>query len=97
MVHFHHFLTFGIDFVSVVRRVLPDCRIVFTFHEFLAICHADGHMVRRTDRSLCDHASQVRCHQCFPDRGAGGVSGAQDVVHAAPAARGQFQLSRAAS
>jgi glycosyltransferase involved in cell wall biosynthesis len=68
VVHFHHFLTFGIDLVSVVRRVLPACRIVFTFHEFMAICAADGHMVRRTDRSLCDHASQVRCHQCFPDR-----------------------------
>jgi len=69
VVHFHHFLGFGIDFVSVVRRVLPACRIVFSFHEFLAICAADGHMVRRTDRSLCDHASQVRCHQCFPDHG----------------------------
>lgn len=69
VVHFHHFMTFGIDLVSVVRRALPSCRIVFTFHEFLAICAADGHMVRRTDRSLCDHASQVRCHQCFPERG----------------------------
>jgi len=69
VVHFHHFLTFGVDLVSVVRGVLPNCRIVFTFHEFLAICHADGHMVRRTDRSLCDHASQVRCHQCYPGRG----------------------------
>jgi glycosyltransferase involved in cell wall biosynthesis len=48
--------------------VLPACRIVFTFHEFMAICAANGHMVRRTDGSLCDHASQVRCHQCFPDR-----------------------------
>lgn len=69
VVHFHHFLTFGVDFITIVRRVLPDCRIVFTFHEFLAICLAEGHMVRRTDRSLCDHASQVRCHQCFPERG----------------------------
>ena len=68
VVHFHHFLTFGIDLISVVRRVLPNCRIVFTFHEFMAICAANGHMVRRTDGSLCDHASQVRCHQCFPDR-----------------------------
>ncbi|HEY1933154.1 MAG TPA: glycosyltransferase family 4 protein [Acetobacteraceae bacterium] len=67
VVHFHHFIGFGIDFVSVVRRVLPACRIVFTFHEFWSICAADGHMVRRTDRSLCDHASQVRCHQCFPE------------------------------
>jgi len=68
VVHFHHFVAFGVDLLSVVRRILPDCRIVFTFHEFMAICAADGHMVRRTDHSLCDHASQVRCHQCFPDR-----------------------------
>jgi glycosyltransferase involved in cell wall biosynthesis len=67
-VHFHHFVAFGIDFLSVVRRVLPTCRIVFTCHEFMAICAAEGHMVRLTDRSLCDHASPVRCHQCFPDR-----------------------------
>ena len=68
VVHFHHFVAFGVDLLSVVRRILPDCRIVFTFHEFMAICAADGHMVRRTDHSLCDHASQVRCHQCFSDR-----------------------------
>jgi glycosyltransferase involved in cell wall biosynthesis len=66
IVHFHHFLTMGIDWLTLVRRILPDCRIVFTFHEFLSICHADGHMIRRTDQSLCTHASQVRCHQCFP-------------------------------
>ena len=68
VVHFHHFLTFGIDFVTLTRRVLPHAKIVFTFHEFLAICMANGHMVRTTDRSLCDHESQVRCHQCFPER-----------------------------
>ncbi len=68
VVHFHHFMTFGIDLISVTRRTLPDCRIIFTFHEFLAICAANGHMVRRTDQSLCEQASQVRCHQCFPER-----------------------------
>ena len=68
IVHVHHFLTLGIDVLTLIRRVLPDCKLVFTFHEFLAICAADGHMVRKTDRSLCTHASQVRCHQCFPDR-----------------------------
>ena len=50
---------------GVPRR---KARIVFTLHEFLTICAADGHMVRRTDRSLCDRASPVRCHQCLPDR-----------------------------
>jgi glycosyltransferase involved in cell wall biosynthesis len=68
VVHFHHFFTIGIDLISVTRRVLPRARIVFTFHEFMALCAADGQMVRRTDRTLCTRASTVRCHQCFPDR-----------------------------
>ena len=34
----------------------------------MSICAADGHMVRKTDKSLCTRASGVRCHQCFPDR-----------------------------
>lgn len=68
IVHFHHFLTYGVEILSLTRRVLPSARLVFTFHEFLAICNANGHMVRRVDNSLCRGASQVRCHQCFPDR-----------------------------
>lgn len=67
VVHFHHFLTMGVDWLTLVRRILPQCRIIFTFHEFLSICHANGHMIRKTDGSLCDHASPVRCHQCFPE------------------------------
>src|SRR6202041_2409202 len=62
----HHFLTFGIDYLTLTRRVLPDAKIVFTAHEFLSICAANGHMVRRTDGSLCTRASAVRCHQCLP-------------------------------
>lgn len=68
VVHFHHFLLYGIDLLSVTRRVLPKARIVFTLHEFLLMCAADGHMLRRSDRTLCTNESQVRCHQCFPDR-----------------------------
>ncbi|MCB5945761.1 glycosyltransferase family 4 protein [Acidocella sp. KAb 2-4] len=68
VVHFHHFLTFGIDLLTLTRRVLPEVKIVFTAHEFLAICPANGHMVRRTDASLCTRASAVRCHQCLPER-----------------------------
>jgi len=68
VVHFHHFFTFGVDLLTLTRAELPDARIVFTFHEFMSICAADGHMVRKTDRSLCTRASGVRCHQCFPER-----------------------------
>ena len=70
VVHFHHFLSVGLDLIGIVRRILPTCQIVLTFHEFAAICAADGHMVRRTDRSLCDRSSPVRCHQCVPERSA---------------------------
>ena len=68
VVHFHHFKTFGIDYLTLTRRVLPQAKIVFTAHEFVTICAANGHMVRRTDQSLCTRASAVRCHQCLPER-----------------------------
>jgi glycosyltransferase involved in cell wall biosynthesis len=68
IIHFHHFLTYGVDLITLARKTLPKARIVFTFHEFLAICDAHGHMVRKIDHSLCTNASQVRCHQCFPER-----------------------------
>jgi glycosyltransferase involved in cell wall biosynthesis len=67
VVHFHHFMTIGIDLFLVARRVLPEARLVLTLHEMLAICKANGHMVRLKDRTLCTRASPVRCNQCFPD------------------------------
>ncbi len=66
VVHFHHFMLLGIDMLTLTRTVLPQCRIVFTFHEFLTMCDARGHMVRLTDGSLCTEPSPVRCHQCLP-------------------------------
>ena len=67
VVHFHHFLTLGIDLLTITRKTLPNVRIIFTFHEFMSICFADGQMVRKLDKSLCSEASGVRCHQCFPE------------------------------
>ncbi len=67
IVHFHHFLTFGLELFLIARRTLPKARLFLTLHEFLAICRADGHMIRTFDRTLCTASSPVRCHQCFPD------------------------------
>jgi len=66
VVHFLHFMTMGLDLFLLARRVLPEAKLVLTLHEFLGICKADGHMVRRNERALCLKASPVRCHQCFP-------------------------------
>jgi glycosyltransferase involved in cell wall biosynthesis len=66
VLHFHHFMTLGLDLFFVARRILPKAKLVLTLHEFLGICKADGQMVRRTDGTLCDRATPLRCHQCFP-------------------------------
>jgi glycosyltransferase involved in cell wall biosynthesis len=66
VVHFHHFHLFGLETITLTRRVLPGARIVFTLHEFMSICQADGHMLRRNDNTLCARATPVRCHQCLP-------------------------------
>ncbi len=66
VVHFQHFMLLGIDMLTLTRTVLPQCRIVFTFHEYLTMCDAHGHMVRLTDGSLCEEPSPIRCHQCLP-------------------------------
>ncbi len=67
VVHVHDATTIGLDALLVVRRALPTARLVMTLHDFRPICRADGLMVRRSDGSLCDRASALRCHQCFPD------------------------------
>lgn len=67
VVHFHHYANFGVEVFDLVRRVLPDARIVLTLHEYLAICNHFGQMVTRGDLHLCRRASDARCAACFPD------------------------------
>lgn len=67
IVHFHHFLNFGLEAFLHVRDVLPDARIVLTIHEYLLICHHYGQMITKDRESLCYEPSLVRCHQCFPE------------------------------
>jgi hypothetical protein len=38
-----------------------------TFHEMLAICMADGQMVKRNSLELCHSASSIACNKCFPE------------------------------
>jgi glycosyltransferase involved in cell wall biosynthesis len=69
VVHFHHYINFGLEVFLHVRRVLPSCRIVLTLHEYLAICHHFGQMVTKQHRNLCYQSSPTRCQQCFPEFG----------------------------
>lgn len=67
VVHFHHYINFGLEVFLHLRRARPDCRIVLTLHEYLAVCHHFGQMVTKPHRTLCHQSGPARCQQCFPE------------------------------
>lgn len=67
VVHFHHYINFGMEAFAHVREILPDARIILTLHEFLAICHQQGQMVTRPQGNLCRRSGYVECSRCFPE------------------------------
>jgi glycosyltransferase involved in cell wall biosynthesis len=67
VIHFHHYHRVGVESIRAARLAASDALICFTFHEMMAICMADGQMVKRGSRDLCHAASPVACNKCFPD------------------------------
>jgi glycosyltransferase involved in cell wall biosynthesis len=68
IVHVHHFLFWGVEIFELFRQA--GVRVVFTLHEFAAICAQFGQMVK-TDGRLCHVASPGECGLCFPSLSAG--------------------------
>jgi glycosyltransferase involved in cell wall biosynthesis len=71
IVHIHHYAHMGIEIFSAVRKALPDAKIVFTLHEFMAICMHNGQMVKKNSLKLCEKATAEDCHGCFPNHSPG--------------------------
>src|SRR5438309_703898 len=46
VIHFQHSHLLGYDMLRVARNALPDAPIVYSLHEYVAICHREGQMVR---------------------------------------------------
>jgi glycosyltransferase involved in cell wall biosynthesis len=67
VVHFHHYINFGVEMLHAVRRILPNSKILLTLHEFIAICSNNGQMYK-TNNQLCHSYSPRDCAQCFPNR-----------------------------
>ncbi len=65
VLHFHHYLSFGVDTFALVRRTLPDAKIVLTLHEFQAICNHYGQMIKSDGHTLCREATPRDCNRCF--------------------------------
>lgn len=66
VVHIHHLLLVGLDFIHTVRRCLPNARIILTLHDFFLLCPHEGTMVRVRDKALCAAPSLDACRSCFP-------------------------------
>ncbi|GGW92531.1 glycosyltransferase [Alteromonas halophila] len=71
VVHIHHYAHMGIELFAAIRQALPDTKIVFTLHEFMAMCMHNGQMVKRETLKLCYKATANDCHQCFPSNSPG--------------------------
>jgi glycosyltransferase involved in cell wall biosynthesis len=68
-VHFHHYAHLGLELIGNARARSRPPRIVVTLHEFLALCHNAGVMVRpAAELALCERADPHECARCFPDR-----------------------------
>jgi len=65
VVHFHHYAHLGLELIREVRKYDAKVPIVLTLHEFLAICHAQGQMLK-SNGTLCQKAAPLDCHVCFP-------------------------------
>jgi glycosyltransferase involved in cell wall biosynthesis len=67
VVHFQHYAAVGVDLMREVRNWSPSVPMMLTLHEFLAMCHAGGRMVKEgTTQELCYEADPHSCAECFP-------------------------------
>ena len=67
VIHIHHVMTLGVEVIGLIRRCLPDARIVMTLHDYYALCANDGQMVTQSG-ALCHAARPDACRSCFPER-----------------------------
>lgn len=68
VVHFHHYAHMGLEMIKVVRSTLPNVKILFTLHEYMAICFNNGQMVKKNSTKLCYESNPTDCAQCFPEK-----------------------------
>ena len=66
VIHIHHSIWVGLEFLHLARKVLPGVKIIYTLHEYAAICNERGQLFRYHERSICTDSSPDQCNKCFP-------------------------------
>lgn len=67
VIHFHHYHRIGVEAFRAARLAAPAATISLTLHEMMAICLADGQMLKRPSRDFCHAATPIGCNGCFPE------------------------------
>jgi len=67
VIHFHHYHRVGVESIRAARLAAPNAVIGLTLHEMMAVCFADGQMLKKPSRELCHGASPTACNKCFPE------------------------------
>jgi glycosyltransferase involved in cell wall biosynthesis len=67
VVNLHHYFHLGIELLRIIKQEDPSIRVVLTLHEYMAICHQQGQMVKRGSNNLCFRSSLEDCNRCFPE------------------------------
>jgi glycosyltransferase involved in cell wall biosynthesis len=66
IIHIHHYAHIGIEVLAALRQAAPNAKIMFTLHEFMAICMHNGQMVKNRTLKLCYKSNENDCHDCYP-------------------------------
>lgn len=67
VVHLHHYTHVGVELLREIRNYSATVPLVLTLHEYLAICHNNGQMIKPETDELCRSSSPAKCHRCFPN------------------------------
>lgn len=67
VVHLHHYSRIGLEFIALIRQIRPQARILVTLHEYLALCHNHGQMIKVGSNALCEDSNPQDCASCFKD------------------------------
>ena len=67
VVHLHGLDRIGAEVLAVLRRLVPQARIVLTLHDYQILCPNDGLMLTVPNGTRCRMAGQDQCRRCYPE------------------------------
>ena len=67
IVHVHHFILIGIEFLLLVKKCCPDAKIIVTLHDYYPIWHEDGTLLEISEMRRHSTSNPIHANGCFPD------------------------------